>query len=56
MREDSVAETLWPSLFGGLDCGTGLWDWTHRKLRSSFRATETTQEVYSFQLTEDASF
>ena len=31
-----VAE--WPSLFGGLDsgldCGTGLWDWTHRKLRS----------------------
>ena len=29
---------LWPSLFGGLDsgldCGTGLRDWTHRKLRS----------------------
>jgi len=26
-----------PSLFGGLDsgldCGTGLWDWTQRKLR-----------------------
>ena len=38
------------SLFGGLDCGTGLWDWTQRKLRSSFRATETTREIYSFHL------
>ena len=36
----------WPSLFGGLDsgldCGTGLRDWTHRKLRSSnFEAAHT---------------
>ena len=38
----------WPSLFGGLDCGTGLRE-------SCARVTETTQEIYSFQLTEDAS-
>jgi len=40
----------------GLDCGTGLWNWTQRKLRYSFPVTETIQEIYSFQLTEDASF
>ena len=36
----------WPSLFGGLDsgldCGTGLRDWTHRKLcASNFEAAHT---------------
>ena len=35
---------------GGLHCGTGLWDQTQRKLHSSFRVTETTQEIYSFHL------
>ena len=29
---------------------TGLWDWTQRKLRSSFWVSETTQEIYSFHL------
>ena len=42
-KKHSVAR---PSLFGGLDsgldCGTGLRDWTHRKLRSSnFEAAHT---------------
>ena len=49
-----ISQMTGPSLFGGLDsgldCGTGLWDWTQRKLCSSFRVTESTQEICSFQL------
>ena len=44
--KDSLVRLCRPSLFGGLDsgldCGTGLRDWTHRKLRSSnFEAAHT---------------
>ena len=47
---------LFGGLDSGLDSGTGMWDWTQSKLHSSFRVTETTQKIYSFQLTKDVSF
>ena len=40
----------------GLDCGTGLWDWTQKVALTVSSDSETIQEIYSFQLTDYASF
>ena len=50
--------SLIPRLIGRLYSVDWTRDWTvglDSEL-SSFRVTETTQEIYSFQLTEDVSF
>ena len=46
-QEHTIIHALRPSVFGGL--GTGLWGWTHRKLRSSFLKARK-QEIAERQL------